>query len=334
LSDAGQPRLGEWGLRVALVLGAVLLALGGAEAALRAYHALKQRVALQRLPPVDQRAVIPSDDPALIFEFNPGWKEGVYAVNSHGMADREVSITKPPGVTRVAFVGDSVTANFKLQPREVIYPTLVEEMLNARARRAGRVQTLDFAVNGYSILQSLRLAQTQAKRFEPDVLVVQICLNDPRPSPTPPYVSATPPTPLFTLNLVMRRLGGDRFVAYEYVDRHYDDEGWANFRRAFEGFRELKDGGLPVLMVLFPYLRPSAYESWGYQEIHRGIRAEADRVGLPLLDLYETFSEAGLIRPDPDLDPIHPGPEGHRRAAEAIVAELAGRRMLPAESSP
>ena len=62
------------------------------EGALRVYHGIKRVWQARILPPVDQRALVPSDDPALIFELNPGWSDADSSVNAQGMLDEEVEV--------------------------------------------------------------------------------------------------------------------------------------------------------------------------------------------------------------------------------------------------
>lgn len=309
-----------------LVAGcSILVVLAGIEIFLRAYHFFKTERELAGLPPLEERALIPSDDPQLVFELNPGWSRDGFSINSHGMADEELTLEKPPGVVRIAIVGDSVTSNLDLVDRQHIYPTLMEQ---CRLRDGRTVQTLNFGVNAYSLLQSLRMAQTRVPRFEPDVLVAQLCLNDPYPSNTP-YLPR--PSPYWSRlgSFLYRRLDPQRFWGHYYVDRNYDAEGWSHIRRGLEGLAELARGGLPTLAVLFPYLYAPGYESWDYGAIHEGYREAAERSGLPFLDLHDDFAAAGLILHDWPMDPLHPTAEGHRLAAERILRALVALGYLP-----
>ena len=142
------------------------------EGALRVYHRAKLAWAKRQLPPVAQRALVPSDDPELVYEFNPGWRKDQFTINSHGMPDRERDRAKPDGLFRIAFVGDSISASFGHVPRESIYLSLVERQLNRGAPDGIRGESLNFGVNGYGILQNLRQAQTRVRPFDPDLVVV------------------------------------------------------------------------------------------------------------------------------------------------------------------
>jgi lysophospholipase L1-like esterase len=319
---ASRARLLVFGLvGVGLSLLALLVAF---ESALRIYHWLKK----PDLPPVAERCLVPSDDRELVYELNAGWSREDFTVNSWGMADDELPVEKPDGVFRIAFVGDSITCNFEQRPRREIYLEILERELNARAAPGTRFECLNFGVNGYGILQELQVARTRASRFAPDLLVVQLGVNDPYPSTTD-YGVYGPTSVLRTWDFLYRRLRPARFWAHVYVGRMYDAEGESRLRRGFGGFAEMAESGLPTVVVLFPYLYATAYESWGFTRYHELFAENAESFGLPLLDLYDAFSAGGLIDDTWPKDPIHPGAAGHRLAAASLLRLLESRDLLP-----
>lgn len=306
-----------------------LLSLGALEGSLRAYHWVKLRREQLALPPVTSRAMIPSPDPELIFEWNPGWSKDGFSVNSLGMADREVGLEKPGGVFRIAFLGDSISANFGPLPRPEIYLNVLGRRLEQEARQSTRFEVLNFGVNAYSLLQSVRMLETRVLRFAPDLVVVQLCLNDPYPSNTP-YASITPTGPSRLWNFLFLRLEPDRFWAWAWVGSSYDDAGIENVRRAFSRLAELARRGPPILAVLFPYLHAPAYDEWGFERFHDVYREAALEAGIPLLDLYQPFRRAGAIAiRGANADAIHPGPEAHELAAIEIEMKLGELNLLP-----
>jgi lysophospholipase L1-like esterase len=313
------------GCAIAVVSLAVLFA--GIEIALQVYHILKNRSARRNMPPVSERVVVPSSDPALIFELAPGYSKDGFTVNSLGMADDEVTLEKPEGIFRIAFVGDSVSANFGFGLRSEIYLETLAEMLNQQHSNGRRFESLNFGVNAYSIGQSLRVAQTRALEMGADVIVAQLCLNDPYPSDTA-YARLAPRFLLRSRDLLFRIVRPDRYWAYNFVERNYDDQGWVNVREGLAGFAALARER-PVLAVLFPYLYEPAYSRWGFGGIHAGYRREADAVGVPFVDLLPSFREAGLLRDEWPMDPLHPNAEGHALAARVLRRELESRGWLP-----
>jgi lysophospholipase L1-like esterase len=315
-------------LASATIAGSSLAVLAAFEGSLRVYDRLKELRVRTALPAPGQRCLIPSADPQLGFELNPGWSDGSFSVNSLGMADAETSVDKPDGVRRIVFVGDSISCNFGQRPRAEIYLEILERMLNERAVDGVRFECLNFGVNGYGILQALHMARTRVPRFRPDLLVAQLGLNDPYPSDTLYERSAPDPLPR-SWQFFWRRLHPARFWAYTYVGRNYDKQGFENVRRGAQGLSRIRaDLGLPVLLVLFPYLHRPAYESWGFNRYEGAFHDAARESGLPLLDLRPHFSNAGLIDDRWPKDPVHPDARGHLTAAEALLDELAGRGPL------
>jgi lysophospholipase L1-like esterase len=307
----------------------LLLSLALAETALRAAHYVYKWHVLHALPPVNVRALIPSRDPELIYEWNPGWRSETFSVNSFGMPNDEVTLEKPAGVFRIAFLGDSISANFGLRPRPDIYLNMLARTLNQESRSGWHFESLNFGVTGYGILQELRTLRTRVLRFHPDLVVVQQCLNDPYPSDTP-YTQVAPIGPSRLWNFVFHRLQPDRFWAWYYVDRYYDQLGLKNLERGTTGLAEVQRE-VPLVAVLFPYLYAAAYDSWAYQRYHEVFRQDAARAGIAFLDLYTVFRQSGLIsdRRYP-TDPIHPEREGHAIAAAEIEQRLDELGWLPA----
>jgi len=329
------PRSGS-GYQLAVGCGLALLStvatLLFAEGTLRIYWLLRDAREQRALPAVEQRALVPSSDPALRWEWNPGFRRTDFSVNAFGMADDETSQGKPPGVFRIAFVGDSITANFELLPRADIYANQLERRLNADADRGGRFEALNFGVNGYGIRQTAHVLRTRVRRFDPDLVVLQLCLNDPYPSDSA-YSREAPVGPSRLWNFLHRRLAPGRFWAWWYVERTYDPPGLANLRRAMQEVGEEARRGPPVVAVLFPYLYAPAYDRWGFGRYHALYREAAREAGLPMLDLYEPFRRAGFVGMwPPTADPIHPGREAHALAADALRAHLEALRMLPGRS--
>ena len=304
---------------IATVLAAVVV-LAVIEGGLRAYLAFKDWRFIQSQPPIADRVLIPSEDAALLYEFRPGIDRPDLRTNSFGMRNAELSLEKAPGVFRIAFVGDSVTASWGYVPREEIYLAVLENLLNAEGSPPARVESLNFGVNGYSMEQGLRVAETKVPAFDPDLVVVQLSLNDPYPSDSAYGRFAPGGFRLYTYAL--RLLDPDRHAGWYGISRYYDDAGWENIQYAMEGYARLQAQGVDVLLVLFPYLSRKAYDDWDFRALHDRFAAEAERLGLPFLDLYDAFDRNGLVA---DRLNLHPTSAGHAVAGSELAAELRRR---------
>ena len=157
-------------------------------------------------------------------------------------------------------------------------------------------------------------------------------MNDPYPSDTP-YARLAPLHPLRIWNFLFRTTRPARFWGYMFVDRNYDREGWSHIERGFEGLAELATNGRPLLTVLFPYLYRPAYEKWGYGDLHARYRKEAAAHDVPFLDLFDAFTDGGVIVDRWPMDPVHPDARGHEFAADAILRELESRNLIGASAT-
>ena len=119
-------------------------------------------------------------DPVLGWALRPGanaWEmdEGIAwtKINSHGYRDRERAVSKPPGIYRVAVLGDSY-AEARQVAMDNTFTSLVEERLNRRrCYGEGRMEVLNFAVPGYGTGQQLLQLRERVWPFGPDMIVLQ-----------------------------------------------------------------------------------------------------------------------------------------------------------------
>ena len=87
--------------------------------------------------------------------------------NSQGLrADRDYSVAKPPGVTRIVVVGDSHTEG--VLENEHTYPAQLEQLLNADG---GHYEVLNGGVKRYSPYQSYLRLEHQMLQYDPDIVV-------------------------------------------------------------------------------------------------------------------------------------------------------------------
>jgi hypothetical protein len=118
-------------------------------------------------------------DQLLGWSLRPGasaWEvdEGVAwsKINSHGFRDRERTESKPPGVYRVAVLGDSNTEARQVD-MDKTFTALAEEELNRRRCCGQRqVEVLNFGVPGYGTAQELLLLRERVWKFSPDMIVL------------------------------------------------------------------------------------------------------------------------------------------------------------------
>ncbi|MGE4607230.1 MAG: SGNH/GDSL hydrolase family protein, partial [Myxococcota bacterium] len=120
-----------------------------------------------------------SENPILEYELRPGSSYEGVTINSSGFRDREYTREKPPGVFRIAAIGDSVSFGLWV-PQHASYPRQLEVLLNDRAAPNARFEVLNFGVTGYNVTQVVERLRTLVLDYDPDLIVYGYVLNDPQ----------------------------------------------------------------------------------------------------------------------------------------------------------
>src|SRR5262249_40740344 len=123
---------------------------------------------------INRGTVRRSSNPRLAFELRPGavlHAEVDYRINGEGLRNPETPVARPPGVKRIAVVGDSIAFGYWVA-EEQAFPRQLERMLG------GSVEVLDFAVPGYNLDQEIETLRVKAFDYSPDLVLVAFCLND------------------------------------------------------------------------------------------------------------------------------------------------------------
>lgn len=120
-------------------------------------------------------------DPGLRYELLPNVQthEGEVLINKYGMRNRPVTLTKPPGVRRVACIGDSIA--FGMGAQQETFSVQLERELNPAHKTANVTwEVLNFGVPGYTIGQAVAMLTGRVTVFQPDRVLYLYCLNDPQ----------------------------------------------------------------------------------------------------------------------------------------------------------
>ncbi|RME39107.1 MAG: SGNH/GDSL hydrolase family protein [Planctomycetota bacterium] len=308
-----------------------------------------------------------SSNPVLKYELVPNAPDWGMRINSAGMRDREFSKPKPPGVFRIAALGDSVTYGFGYKQTQA-YPKQLEKMLNEQFGDRMRFEVMNLGVVGYNIEQIVEAARVKALPFQPDLLLYGYVLNDPltfsvelealrrmqaeaertwRETFSRGLMRMLSHSRLFLLGyqLTLRPPTPpgenetdpvvDAFFRRghtDYIRRiHHEPKTWG---RVTGGLRRLAEvartGDAKTLVVVFP---PSFIETepeYSLRDVHERIMEEAQRNGLSAGDLAPVFVQARRAwRYTLFRDLLHPDAVGHRVAAMGIVRILLDRHLLP-----
>ena len=115
---------------------------------------------------------VPSENPRLVYELNPGYP----GVNRFGMRQDDFDPSELRNRFVIAVIGDSHTYSSGSPNPAHAFPARLEYHLHERGVKDAVV--LNFGVQGYDMVQELQVLQTRALRFSPNLIVLQYCIND------------------------------------------------------------------------------------------------------------------------------------------------------------
>ncbi len=302
---------------------------------------------------INRATIVRSANSRLLFELRPGASvqaEVRYEVNGLGLRGPEVAEAKPPGVMRIAVVGDSIAFGYWIEEKDA-FPRVLEGLLGG----PGQVQVLNFGVPGYNLAQDVEMVRSRVLALAPDIVVVGVCLNDLEGPMSYEYGLTV------DRSARRRRLSGR---AYEELAARSRLLSWIEYRlmelevrqayvkarqsgplyaegseRQAEALRAhfaglvalLEPRRIPVLIAVFPAFGKT-FEAYPYRDLHRAIVATAEASGLAAVDLLDCF-RAYRFR-DVRVDVVHPNPAGHRIAAHALRDALCARGLACGSAPP
>ena len=119
------------------------------------------------------------EDERLGWKMTPGatsvWDGVQTTINSKGLRGVELDYAKPDGVARLLYLGDSVIFGYRIEDDRNTIPALTEHSLNAASIR---VESINSGVCGYSPWQEYEYLRSEGIKYEPDLVVASIVLND------------------------------------------------------------------------------------------------------------------------------------------------------------
>ena len=131
-----------------------------------------------------------SKEPKIGHEHIPGTHARLMGVdisiNSDGLRNDEVEFLKPPGVTRILMLGDSITFGWGVAFEETM-PKVIER--NLMDHGLGPVEVINSGVGNYNTVMEVNYFFNQGKAYDPDVIILNYFINDAEPNPTYKAVS-------------------------------------------------------------------------------------------------------------------------------------------------
>jgi len=363
MAPSPRPRGRALAPKLALLGASIAVGLAFVEGAVRAFDVGP------RFEPLLSGLFRLSDDPTLRYELLPGARDGAQAINAHGMRDRERAREKPPGTFRIAVLGDSLAFGLGTL-QSLTFPAHLERILAERFRTSGlRIEVLNFGVSGYSLEQSLAMLRQRALAFEPDVVLLVYCLNDPEDQS---FELAKLRSALsraqrnyrervlgraeewlrFSRAYALARylwesrtregaeLGSmpedEQWEAVQegtwpdyYARLHTEPDTWSRVETGFDELRALTRGAGVPAWVVI-FPILERLDEYPLREIHARVARAARQRGLGAIDLQPAYT-ARIQAGDRDLvfNALHPNGRGHQLAAHVVAAHLARSGARP-----
>ena len=336
-------------VNVAVLVGAVILALVLAEGLLRLSNAVpSSSLHTATTQEFDQVPGIFAPDQKALLQQVSGLPHHV-RINSLGYRGADFPLKKPTDELRVVLLGDSFTFGEHVNDDD----TLPRRLETALGSECGGIRVVNAGVGGTTISDQIYIAE-RSLAIDPDLTVLVFYENDvinlagPRMwdelaanrarKSKPPFSVVyryTRSTALWTLMMRMRgywRTGGERQDLRGMPDSNRDRDRSALRARYAEGFRELTARMAaerrPFAVTAFPsHLTVSGASSRDQIE---WISALADESGVPYFEIARELQETKRATTDLYLLPLdgHASPAGYDIAARALARSIRNAGML------
>jgi lysophospholipase L1-like esterase len=325
--------------RIGLALASVLLVLVVAEVALRIAW---QPTAISKPRPIPQEwADLPKLKHGGMSALNKPGARGTAAgalieMNSDGLRGPSRPRRKPPGVYRIALIGDSFTMGWGVLYEET-YGALVEERLN-RAPGGRRHEVINAGLSGYNTEAVVKRFHYRALGFDPDLIVYGFTLNDiegdhyeklSRWGYENPHRYER--TPFFLWRFVGPRLEAlrdslwpaDDSYTRELLYNYFENaEAWAALEAGLDNLRKRAEQQDACVVILLHTQLTSLSIMHPFHPIYDRVAEAAEARGFQVARSYEQHAgrnERELWVLDFDH---HPNATGHRLLADALMDGL------------
>ncbi len=265
------------------------------------------------------------------------WHKAYARLNSLNCRDVEWAVDKPPGVRRIAFIGDSVTYGWGIKNPQDRFTNLLQTRFDARA--PGTVEVMNVAWPNWDTDSELAALRTVVKEYDVDEVVLCYLPND--IMTLLPWVDGQDPRALpkqfvintdssFLIDYLYNRIAtGMLDVVRNYcnviADAYRDPDIWARQQAQLDEFiRICREHDVDLRVALLPFLRV-----WGDRydgpALHRLLSAYFASRGIDVVDLLPTISGYDPNDLVVNARDAHPNELGHRLFADAMWNALYAR---------
>lgn len=255
---------------------------------------------------------------------------------------------KSSDVFRILVLGDSFTYAGKVYYEDG-YAARLERILNSDNTFGKRVEVIKLAYPGYATLDELTALEKIGLRYSPDLVLLQIFLNDPDyPPRTKFYRDRMRKWAHFRALPIFDRWHLGKFVAdrvyntmshKELVNYYFhlfsDKDHWHYFTSHMERIKRVcRNNKIAFASFLFPtFSFPLDEGEYPFTEIHEKIARFSAKHRMPFLDLRPYYRDMLHTRLQAEFQADgHPNEIAHRIAAEALADWLPDQHFSSFES--
>lgn len=251
-------------------------------------------------------------------------------LNSLGCRDKEWTMEKPPGVRRIAFVGDSFTYGWGIEHVQDRFPDRIQVMFDGRSPRS--VEVMNVAKPGWDTGAQIQPIKDMIDVYGVDEIVLCYVPNDiekllPRSADFDPIRPPEPrlfnPSASCLVDYLFHRIAVRRAPTV----RGYHDwlaDGFADpdiLQRHLRQIREIilscRSRGVILRAVLLPYIRIGG-DRFQPASVHAELRRYLEANGVDVVDLLPVIADHDPKELVVSGHDTHPNEKAHALFANAI----------------
>lgn len=251
-------------------------------------------------------------------------------LNSLGCRDREWSQSKPGGVRRIAFVGDSFTYGWGIERPEDRFSDRIQSLFDGRA--PGTVEVMNVAKPGWDTGDQLQPIKDIIELYAVDEIVLCYVANDiEKLLPTETGFNPTRPPEPFIFNMdssclldyLYRRIYLPRVPSvrnyHDWLAEGFNDKDiWRRHRQQHGAIiQACQEHGVTLRVALLPFIRTSG-DKLHIGDIHAMLQRWFEENKTPVADLYSVIADIAAVDLVVNQLDAHPNEHAHKLFAEAI----------------